>query len=97
MSPLMIVITIAIVVLIFIILRFLLINPYTLQGLQSGQTMSTINSSSLATSGSGSSASNFAYSVWFYIDDFNEIFNQQENCFFLSFLLSFTRLYNQIK
>jgi hypothetical protein len=67
----MIVITIAIIVLLFIILRYLLVDPYTLQGLQSGQTTSTINSSTLASNGSGSSASNFAYSIWFYINDWN--------------------------
>jgi len=71
MSPLMIVITIAIIVLLFIILRYFLIDPYTLQGLQSGQTTSTIKSTDLATNGSGSSASNFAYSIWFYINDWN--------------------------
>jgi hypothetical protein len=71
MSPLMIVVTISIIVLIFIIIRYFLYNPYTLQGLQSGTTTSTINSSSLATAGSGSSASNFGYSIWFYINDWN--------------------------
>ena len=51
MSPLMIVITIAIIVLLFIILRYLLVDPYTLQGLQSGQTTSSISSTTLASNG----------------------------------------------
>ena len=71
MSPLTIVIIIAVIVLIFILIRYFMSSPYTLLGLQSAQTTTTINSSSLATNGSGSSASNFAYSVWFYINDWN--------------------------
>ncbi|MFY7885585.1 MAG: hypothetical protein ACOVOV_12180, partial [Dolichospermum sp.] len=33
--------------------------------------MSTINATSLATNGSGIPSSNFAYSVWFYVNDWN--------------------------
>jgi hypothetical protein len=71
MSPLGIVITIVVIVLIIMLLRYSLSNPYTLQNLQSGQTASTISASSLATNGSSTSSSNFAYSIWFYINDWN--------------------------
>lgn len=71
MSALSIVITIVVIVLILIFLYYLLSDPYTLQGVQSGQTTSTISASSLATNGSGVPSSNFAYSVWFYINDWN--------------------------
>jgi len=71
MSPLSIVIIIVVVVLIFMILRAFLSDPYTLQTMQSGQTASTISASSLATNGSSTPSSNFAYSIWFYVNDWN--------------------------
>ena len=71
MSPLSIVITIVVIVLIFMILKYLLSDPYTLQNLQDGKTSSTIEADSLATNGTDVPSSNFAYSVWFYINDWN--------------------------
>jgi hypothetical protein len=71
MSPLSIVITVAIIVLVLMLLRYIFSDPYTLQNIQSGQTTSTISASSLATNGSNTPSSNFAYSVWFYINDWN--------------------------
>jgi hypothetical protein len=71
MSPLSIVITIVVVVLIIIIIRYIIINPYVLQNIQNGQTLSTIPPSSLATNGSKTPSSNFAYSIWFYVNDWN--------------------------
>ena len=71
MSPFSIVIIIVIIVLLFIIWKYILSDPNTLQGIQSGQTASTISASSLATNGTDVPSSNFAYSVWFYINDWN--------------------------
>jgi Concanavalin A-like lectin/glucanases superfamily len=71
MSPLSIVITIAVVILIIMLLRYMFTDPYTLKNIQSGETSSTISASSLATNGSNVPSSNFAYSVWFYINDWN--------------------------
>jgi hypothetical protein len=71
MSALSIVITIVVIVLILMLLRYIFADPYTLQNLQSGQTASTISASSLATNGSNVPSTNFAYSVWFYINDWN--------------------------
>jgi hypothetical protein len=71
MSPLSIVITVVIIVLIFMLLRYVFSDPYTLQNIQSAQTSSTIDATSLATNGTNTPSSNFAYSVWFYIDDWN--------------------------
>uniref|UniRef100_A0A6C0LMV5 Lectin/glucanase superfamily protein n=1 Tax=viral metagenome TaxID=1070528 RepID=A0A6C0LMV5_9ZZZZ len=72
MSPLTIVIIVVIVVLIFMILRYLFSTPNTLQGsVQSGQTSSHIAASSLATDGSNAPATNFTYSYWFYVNDWN--------------------------
>jgi hypothetical protein len=71
MSPLGIVITIVVIVLIIMLVRYIMKDPYTLQNLQSGQTASTVAATSLATNGSNTPSSNFAYSIWFYINDWN--------------------------
>jgi hypothetical protein len=52
-------------------LRYLLTDPYTLQNIQDGKTTSVISASSLASNGSNVPSSNFAYSVWFYVNDWN--------------------------
>jgi hypothetical protein len=70
MNPLTILIVIVVIVLIFMFLRYLVVDPYTLQNIQSGKDASTISASSLAKNGEAE-ASNFAYSVWFYINDWN--------------------------
>lgn len=71
MGVLSIVLTIAIIVLIIILLKYWLSDPYTLQNVQSAEIASTIKASSLATTGSGGSSSNFTYSIWFFINDWN--------------------------
>ena len=71
MSPLSIVIIIVVIFLIFMLIKYLITDPYTLQTIQSGQTASTIAATSLATNGSNVPSSNFAYSVWFYVNNWN--------------------------
>jgi len=71
MTPLQIVMIVVVIMLIIIILRYMLYNPYNLQNMQNGQTASVISASSLATNGSSVPSSNFAYSIWFYINDWN--------------------------
>jgi hypothetical protein len=70
MNLLTILIIIIVIVLIFMFIRYLLVDPYTLQNIQSGKDTSTISASSLAKNGEAE-ASNFAYSVWFYVNDWN--------------------------
>lgn len=71
MSPLSIVITILVVVFILMLLRYIFVDPYMLQNIQNGQTASTITSTSLATNGTNTPSSNFSYSIWFYINNWN--------------------------
>jgi len=71
MSPLTIVITVVVIFLILMLIRYIIIDPYTLQNIQSGQVSSTINASSLATNGTSVPSSNFAYSIWFYVNNWN--------------------------
>jgi hypothetical protein len=82
MSPLNIVIIVVVIVLIILILRYWLNNPAILQSsVQSGQTSSTIDSSSLATDGSNAPPTNFTYSVWFYIDNWNYRYGHEKVIF----------------
>ena len=81
MSPLNIVITIVIIVVILMLLRYIFSDPYTLQNIQDGKTASTITSSTLATNGSGIPSSNFAYSVWFYINNWNYRYGEKKVIF----------------
>jgi hypothetical protein len=81
MSPLSIVITIVVIVLILMLLRYIFTDPYTLQDMQDGKTASTISSSSLATNGSDVPSSNFAYSIWFYINNWNYRYGESKVIF----------------
>jgi len=62
MNPLTILIIIVIIVLVFMFIRYLIVDPYTLQSIQSGKDASTISASSLAKN-DVSNSSNFAYSI----------------------------------
>jgi hypothetical protein len=81
MSALSIVITIVIIVLIIMLLKYIFSDPYTLESLKSAQTASTINATSLASNGSSVPSSNFAYSVWFYINDWNYRYGEKKVIF----------------
>lgn len=81
MNVLGIVLTILVLVLIVMFLIYLFRDPYTLLSLQNGQNSSTIKASSLATNGSNIPSSNFAYSIWFYVNDFNYRFGEPKVIF----------------
>ena len=64
----------SIIIIIFVLLAFSMYmstSTNTLQDMQNGQTASKIDASSLATNGTNVPATNFAYSIWFYVNDFN--------------------------
>lgn len=81
MSPLSIVMTIVIIVLLIMLLRYIFTDPYTLQNMQDGKTGSSIDASDLPTNGSDVPSSNFAYSIWFYINDWNYRYGEQKVIF----------------
>jgi len=60
-----------IVVLLFIVISYVLKDASTLSGLVDGKTMQTISASSLDTSNTTGTTSNFSYSIWFFVDDWN--------------------------
>jgi hypothetical protein len=71
MSLSRIIMMVIILILLIVLLRYIFSDPYTLQHLQNAKTASTIPATSLANGGSNVPLSNFAYSVWFYINDWN--------------------------
>jgi len=62
--------TIAVIVLLYILFRYFFKDVNTLTGLVSGETMTKIDATTLATNSTGGS-SNFTYSIWFFVNDWN--------------------------
>lgn len=60
-----------IIILLIIVIRYIMKDVNTLTGLISGKTMQKIEATDLASSTSSGSTSNFTYSIWFFIDDWN--------------------------
>jgi hypothetical protein len=60
-----------IVFLIIIVIHYIMKDVNTLTELISGKTMQKIEASELASSTSSGNTSNFTYSIWFFIDDWN--------------------------
>lgn len=71
MGILGIIITIVLIVLIILFFINFFKDPYTLSNLKNGQNLTTVSASSLATNSSNIPSTNFAYSIWFYVNDFN--------------------------
>jgi len=65
-----ILLVVIIIVLLYIVIRYVFSDVNTLTSLNSGTMLQKITASSLAT-GSVSNSSNFTYSIWFYINDWN--------------------------
>jgi len=71
MNPLKIVIIVAVIVLLFILIKYIKNDPYNLTSVLDATVMTKIKAEDLATTGSDVPSSNFAYSVWFYVKDWN--------------------------
>jgi len=80
MSPLSILIVIVVIVLVIMLLRYIFVDPNTIHDLASGKDSSRISASDLETNGDAPS-SNFAYSVWFYINDWNYRYGEHKVIF----------------
>jgi len=63
--------TVIIIVLLVVVVKYAMKDANTLTDVADGKTTQTIEASKLASSSSSNSASNFSYSIWFYIDDWN--------------------------
>ena len=69
-----IILFVIIFILIIIVINYVFRDVNTLSGLVNGTTMQTISVSDLDISNANSS--NFTYSIWFYIDDWNYRFGE---------------------
>uniref|UniRef100_A0A6C0I8V1 Concanavalin A-like lectin/glucanase domain-containing protein n=1 Tax=viral metagenome TaxID=1070528 RepID=A0A6C0I8V1_9ZZZZ len=70
-----------IVVLLYVVILYISKDVSTLTGLTSGQTMQTITATSLTTSSNSGNTSNFSYSIWMYIDDWNYRYGEEKVVF----------------
>lgn len=66
-----IILFVIILVLLFIVIRYIAKDVNTLTGVVSAKTSQQIEATNLATTTSSGSSSNYCYSIWFYIDDWN--------------------------
>jgi hypothetical protein len=63
---------VVVVIVIYVLFRYMFKDINTLQqNVVNGQTSTTIDASSLATNGTNVAPNNFAYSIWFYVNDWN--------------------------
>jgi len=81
MNPLHFILIIFLIILIYITLRYILSKSSKLTGLINAKTSTMIDSKDLETNIQGSNASNFAYSIWFYINDWNYRYGENKVIF----------------
>jgi hypothetical protein len=67
----MVIMFVAIALLLIIVISYILRPNKALTSISDGKTMQTVKSEDLDGSGSGTTTSNFTYSIWFYVDDWN--------------------------
>ena len=72
---------IAIIVLLYIAVRYIISDVNTLTGITSATTMQTIEASSLATDDSNPNQTNFSYSIWINIDDWSYNYGKPKTIF----------------
>jgi hypothetical protein len=70
-----------VVVLLIIVIRYIMKDVNTLTGLTSAKTMQQIEVSALSPSSIAGNTSNFTYSIWFFIDDWNYRFGESKVIF----------------
>ena len=76
----MIIFIVILIILIIIIIRSYIVNNNILTKLSDAKTMQTISAGSLATN-SNTGSSNYAYSIWFYINDWNYRYGEEKIIF----------------
>jgi hypothetical protein len=76
MSAVGLILTIFVVILIYMIFRYMFYSTNTLTSVQSGKTASIIPASQLPNTTSGTAATNFTYSAWINIDNWNYRYGQ---------------------
>jgi hypothetical protein len=66
-----IILFVIIIVLLILVIRYIMQDVNTLTGLIPAQTMITIQPSNLASSANYGNTSNYTYSIWFFVEDWN--------------------------
>ena len=67
-----IILMVVVILLIYLLFRYMFYDINTLQqNVVNGQNSTIIEATSLATNGTGVATNNFAYSIWFYVNDWN--------------------------
>lgn len=80
MSVKSILITVIIIILVIMLIKYIASDANTLTSLSAADTMQKIDAADLAT-GTNASSSNYCYSIWFYIDDWNYKYGDQKAIF----------------
>jgi len=70
-----------IIVLLYIVVKYVIKDKTTLTQTTSAKTMQKVEASSLATNSTTGNTSNFAYSIWFFIDDWNYRYGESKIIF----------------
>ena len=70
-----------VIVLLYIVIRYMIKDVNTLSGLMDGKTMQTISASKLDSGNTSFNTSNFCYSIWFFIDDWNYRYGENKIIF----------------
>ncbi len=76
-----IILFIIIIILLIIVIRYITNDVNTLSSLMSGQTMKKIEPNELDSSSNSGNTSNFTYSIWFFIDDWNYRYGESKVIF----------------
>jgi hypothetical protein len=80
MSVKSILITVIIIILVIMLIKYIASDANTLTSLSAADTMQKIDAADLET-GTNASSSNYSYSIWFYIDDWNYKYGDQKAIF----------------
>ena len=68
-------------ILLILLFRYIMRDANTMTGLTSSQTMQRIDASALPSSATGGSSTNYTYSIWFFIDDWNYRYGESKIIF----------------
>lgn len=76
-----VVLFVIVIVLVIVLIRYVSEDASTLSGLTSAEQMQTVATSSLTSGTGGASSSNFTYSIWLYISDWNTRYGETKVVF----------------
>jgi hypothetical protein len=77
----MVLMFVAIALLLIVVISYIMRPNSALTSISDGKTMQTVKAEDLAGSDSGTTTSNFTYSIWFYVDDWNYRYGEPKTLF----------------